>query len=950
MFLRIERPAGAPSGNAGTVGPPAQLFEIVSPRTNAASYTPIEHLFAALAREGGVSLELGADASARRFFARVSGPHTQGLLEAQLGAAYPQARLRPAVGDPARLLPGEQVAATRLGLREPEYLPLRILRDSELIAERAPQADPLLGVLAALGSMPPGWRALAQLVLQPAPRDWARRHLRRSLEHALEPERAERLQSSRIGSVGWGGVVVAAAFLAAVIVLPRLWALYMAHGWLPLVLLGVPATIGLLGLYALWLRLVDRPLYDLELVKEKLSRPAARAELRLVVFAPTDVTPAEVQARLEHVAAAYHAYDLERGNGLVARSLALPDAADALCAPVPVGSLRQLATLTTRELAGLWHLVQAADDVALIERTTARRFLPLPETVADGARIGVAEDGVGHAVAVHVGPTLLRRHALLVAKTRKGKSALLSRLWQQLVDLPETAGQLAPTVVLVDPHSDLASIALGLVPAARHSQVVHLDVGQAVRRPFGLNLLDVGLGWGRDQLVENALRVFKHEFDRFWGPRMELVFRMALVLLVDANQRLVAADPSGGRSRQYTILEVPRVLEDDVFRGQLLLNLLDPQMQALWRTFFKPLDHRFKLEVINPVQTKVYKFAANQAARAIVGQSRSTIDPLAWVRDGAVVVVDGAKERVGADIAALIGGTLLNQVALAVGQQAVLPPARRRHVAVLVDEFHALPAADYEAFLAELGKYGASLVLATQSLGMLDAIDADRGLRHTVFANVDHLYAFNCSAEDARALAPELGGRIELADLVELGDHQCYARLSHHGERLPAFHLRLDPPPEADPSVAEVLAACSAAQYGRDAAVVAADRAAVLERLDGPVSVEGHGRANTDPEGGRIPPASAGTVAPPRSGARRNEQRPTGPAPERHAGPVRIDAAPRSELGLRHSPLNAPAQETWNGGDGGAGHLPPQLELQLDVADLAAPDGGEDDGAAGGVT
>ena len=235
------------------------------------------------------------------------------------------------------------------------------------------------------------------------------------------------------------------------------------------------------------------------------------------------------------------------------------------------------------------------------------------------------------------------------------------------------------------------------------------------------------------------------------------------------------------------------MLEDDVFRGQLLLNLLDPQMQALWRTFFKPLDHRFKLEVINPVQTKVYKFAANQAARAIVGQSRSTIDPLAWVRDGAVVVVDGAKERVGADIAALIGGTLLNQVALAVGQQAVLPPARRRHVAVLVDEFHALPAADYEAFLAELGKYGASLVLATQSLGMLDAIDADRGLKHTVFANVDHLYAFNCSAEDARALAPELGGRMELADLVELGDHQCYARLSHQRRTATCVSLAFGP-------------------------------------------------------------------------------------------------------------------------------------------------------------
>jgi hypothetical protein len=150
---------------------------------------------------------------------------------------------------------------------------------------------------------------------------------------------------------------------------------------------------------------------------------------------------------------------------------------------------------------------------------------------------------------------------------------------------------------------------------------------------------------------------------------------------------------------------------------------------------------------------------------------------------------------------------------------------------------------------------------------------------------------------------------------VELGDHQCYARLSHQGERLPAFHLRLDPPPEADPAAAEVLAACSAAQYGRDAAVVAADRAAVLERLDGPVSVEGLGRANIDPEGGRIPPASAGTVGPPPSGARRNEQRSRGPSLERHANPA-----------------------------------VPQLTLQLEETDPGAPADEEDDEPAGGVT
>jgi hypothetical protein len=377
---------------------------------------------------------------------------------------------------------------------------------------------------------------------------------------------------------------------------------------------------------------------------------------------------------------------------------------------------------------------------------------------------------------------------------------------------------------------------------------------------------------------------------------MELVFRMALLLLVDANQRIVAADPTGGRDRQFTVLEVPRVLEDDRLRQRLLAHVADPQIQAMWRTYFNPLDRRFRAEIINPVQTKTYKFAANLTARDIVGQSRSTIDPVRWVRDGALVVVNVAKEQVGADIAGMIGGTLINLLALAVGHQAGVQPESRRHVALLVDEFHAVPAANYEAFLAELAKYGASLVLATQSLGALDEVDPGRGLRHAVFANVDHVFAFNCSAEDATLLAPELGAPVQPADLVELGDHQCYARLSDAGERLPAFHVQLDPPPDGDTAVRDALAECSAMRFGRDFAMVAADRAAFLRQLEpidgGPADVEHTGRATRDPENGRLPPASAGSVDVSRrasAGRARNDKRgkagskPSGPTQQRLA-------------------------------------------------------------------
>ena len=178
-------------------------------------------------------------------------------------------------------------------------------------------------------------------------------------------------------------------------------------------------------------------------------------------------------------------------------------------------------------------------------------------------------------------------------------------------------------------------------------------------------------------------------------------------------------------------------------------------------------------------------------------------------------------------------------------------------------------------------------------------------MRNTVFANLDHLFAFNCSAEDARSLALELGAPIEPADLVELGDYQCYARLSSCGERLPAFHLRLDSPPVADTVVRDLVAAASSARYGRDAALVAADRAAMLERLEvqawSESSQEG-GRSKTDPEAGRLPPASAGSVMGPPSSdnQKRNQQRPA-----RLSESGRATGTPQLKLELHTQPAQA---------------------------------------------
>jgi hypothetical protein len=109
-------------------------------------------------------------------------------------------------------------------------------------------------------------------------------------------------------------------------------------------------------------------------------------------------------------------------------------------------------------------------------------------------------------------------------------------------------------------------------------------------------------------------------------------------------------------------------------------------------------------------------------ARQIVGHPCSTIDFRDLIADGKVVLANLNAFDVGEDVAALVGGTLLNLAARAVAAQVTLPPEQRRPVTIAVDEFHTIPGADYEEVFGELSKYGANMILATQTLARLDRL------------------------------------------------------------------------------------------------------------------------------------------------------------------------------------------------------------------------------------
>ena len=232
--------------------------------------------------------------------------------------------------------------------------------------------------------------------------------------------------------------------------------------------------------------------------------------------------------------------------------------------------------------------------------------------------------------------------------------------------------------------------------------------------------------------------------------------------------------------------------------GPVLAKLRDPYLLDWWARDFGGWRREYRAEALARLQTRLSYYASSKRARAILGQPRSTIDLRRTILEGGILLVSTAQGSVGRDVAALVGASLLNLVDSVIREQERLPLSQRRGALVVVDEMQTIPGVEFEAMLSELGKFGASFVLATQSLRKLD--DLSLTIRDTLLANVGCLAAFQVSGRDARELVWELGReRISEEDIVSQPLHHCYVRATVGTERMPVFSMTVRKPELSDP-------------------------------------------------------------------------------------------------------------------------------------------------------
>ncbi len=355
----------------------------------------------------------------------------------------------------------------------------------------------------------------------------------------------------------------------------------------------------------------------------------------------------------------------------------------------------------------------------------------------------------------------------IVGKTGMGKSTLLLNCIVQ--DIQRGNG-----VAVLDPHGDLVERVLDYIPPKRINETIYFNPADT-EYPIAFNPLyhkDVFQG----HLVASGLiQVFRKIWADSWGPRLEYVLRNAILALLE--------NPGN------TLLGIPRLLTDDLFRQKIIRGVKDPIVRNFWEVEFEQYPKVFRTETISPIQNKVGQFLSTPIIRNIVGQTKAKFDLSDVLDSGKILLMNLSKGKIGEDNSSLLGALMITQIHLAAVKRASMPEERRRDFYLYVDELQSFVTEDFPSILSEARKYRLCVIASNQFISQLpESISA------SLLGNVGTLISFTVGFEDAETLSHELDSVFSADDLRGLPRYNVYLKLSIGGSTSRSFSGETLPP------------------------------------------------------------------------------------------------------------------------------------------------------------
>lgn len=339
-------------------------------------------------------------------------------------------------------------------------------------------------------------------------------------------------------------------------------------------------------------------------------------------------------------------------------------------------------------------------------------------------------------------------HVHLLGGSGAGKTVTIERLimWLQGLEDP-------PTVVLVDPHSDLVR-KLAKFPFTFDPLII--DPRDSVQHPLALNIfapsdrMDQYDDVTKEQVTAGAIETFVNLFQNLGIPltgKQDVLFRACIRMLLSFPEvvgrnatikdmlDLMKGPPKGDRWSEWEPY------------GQAIESL--PPLQ---REFF---DHDFMSKTFDQTREQIrYRLQAiisEPTMERIFCSPETRIDFFSELNSGGLILIDCAKDFLKTEGAANLGRLMLSLIFRAIMERAALPAHERKPVILFIDEAANLFSRDISAMLEEVRKYKTGVVLSHQELSQCDS-----KLAASIHSNTSTKLCSGVSAADASAMAREM--------------------------------------------------------------------------------------------------------------------------------------------------------------------------------------------------
>jgi hypothetical protein len=334
-------------------------------------------------------------------------------------------------------------------------------------------------------------------------------------------------------------------------------------------------------------------------------------------------------------------------------------------------------------------------------------------------------------------------HTHIVGGTGAGKTTLLENLI-----LYDIRSDDPPSMVIIDPHGDMIK------------RLLHADLGIEDRLvyinprdtefPPAVNIFAANqdrLGSydqaTREQVSAGVLQTFDYLFSGLFGfeltGKQTVPFQYVTRLLLSFPETL---------GRNATILDMLNLMVDaEPYR--VAIDALPPFQRDFFYTDFLPKTGNYR-QTKEQIRARLHAVVANPTLERLFTSETTKVDLFTELNRGSIVLVDTAKDFLKQG-SATFGRIFISLTLQAVLERAAVAEDERQDTFLIVDEAASYFDSNIDDLLTEVRKFRCGCVFSHQYLDQ-----ASSSLRASLAANTNIKFASGLSAQDARAMAPEM--------------------------------------------------------------------------------------------------------------------------------------------------------------------------------------------------